>query len=175
LQDALNCIVVIQLSDTEKFFFKSETNTPKSLDDYRKLGYKNAKDIIACGFDINKTFIFSDLEFNGGSMYFNNVLLMKATTSDQIQNIYGLGNALDSNVVNLCSEALQTETDTDKRTAYEKIVKNYSNKTQSDNIGSCVWPCFQCAPSYCTSFRDLFIYSFFETIYIFKRKRIVFQ
>jgi tryptophanyl-tRNA synthetase len=30
---------------------------------------QNVKDIIACGFDINKTFIFSDYEYVGGSFY----------------------------------------------------------------------------------------------------------
>jgi tryptophanyl-tRNA synthetase len=30
---------------------------------------QNAKDIIACGFDINKTFIFSDYEYVGGPFY----------------------------------------------------------------------------------------------------------
>jgi tryptophanyl-tRNA synthetase len=30
-----------------------------------KLSYENAKDIIAVGFDVEKTFIFSDLEFIG--------------------------------------------------------------------------------------------------------------
>jgi tryptophanyl-tRNA synthetase len=28
-----------------------------------RLAHENAKDIIACGFDINKTFIFSDFEY----------------------------------------------------------------------------------------------------------------
>ena len=28
---------------------------------------ENIKDIIACGFDVNKTFIFSDIAFMGGA------------------------------------------------------------------------------------------------------------
>jgi len=28
-----------------------------------RLAYENAKDIIACGFDLSKTFIFSDLDY----------------------------------------------------------------------------------------------------------------
>lgn len=35
------------------------------LDEARQLAFENAKDIIACGFDIEKTFIFSDFDFIG--------------------------------------------------------------------------------------------------------------
>lgn len=30
---------------------------------FNRLAYENAKDIIACGFDVNKTFIFSDMDY----------------------------------------------------------------------------------------------------------------
>lgn len=30
---------------------------------------ENCKDIIACGFDVRKTFVFSDFEYVGGEMY----------------------------------------------------------------------------------------------------------
>jgi tryptophanyl-tRNA synthetase len=33
------------------------------------LAFENAKDIIACGFDIEKTFIFSDFDFIGWVSY----------------------------------------------------------------------------------------------------------
>ena len=51
--------LVIQMTDDEKFFFKDG----KNLDDYTDLAYENAKDIIACGFDPDKTFIFTDVEY----------------------------------------------------------------------------------------------------------------
>jgi tryptophanyl-tRNA synthetase len=35
------------------------------LDEVHKFAYENAKDIIACGFDLKKTFIFSDLDYVG--------------------------------------------------------------------------------------------------------------
>lgn len=38
---------------------------------------QNAKDIIACGFDINKTFIFSDFEYVGGAFYRNIVRIQR--------------------------------------------------------------------------------------------------
>lgn len=57
LQNALNCICIIQMSDDEKYFFKGG-----SLAEYLRLTYANAKDIIACGFDLEKTFIFSNTD-----------------------------------------------------------------------------------------------------------------
>lgn len=52
--------LVIQLTDDEKFLWKD-----MKLDEANKLAFENAKDIIACGFDVEKTFIFSDLDFIG--------------------------------------------------------------------------------------------------------------
>jgi Tryptophanyl-tRNA synthetase len=60
LQDVFNVSFVIQLTDDEKFFWKN-----LSLAETHRLAFENAKDIIACGFDINKTFIFSDLDYIG--------------------------------------------------------------------------------------------------------------
>lgn len=156
LQDALNCIVVIQMSDEEKYFFKDGSG-PRDLESYRQLGYKNARDVIACGFDLKKTFIFSDLEFNCGNLFFNNCLLMKATTMNQIQGIYGLGSTVDQTVVDLCKRELLTEHNEDKIKAYNKIVNSYDGKESSNTVGQCIWPCFQCGPSYCTSFSSMFI------------------
>ena len=35
------------------------------------MGKENVKDIIACGFDPEKTFIFSDYDYMGGTFYRN--------------------------------------------------------------------------------------------------------
>ena len=56
LQKVLNCFCVFQIADDEKYWFKDML-----FDDIYKLGFKNAKDIIALGFDPEKTFIFSNL------------------------------------------------------------------------------------------------------------------
>lgn len=58
LQEAFNVPLVIQLTEDEKYFWKDIT-----LDEARNLAVENAKDIIACGFDIKKTFIFYDSKF----------------------------------------------------------------------------------------------------------------
>ena len=57
LQDVFGAVVVIQMSDDEKYSFKGKTDG-KDLSEYNRLCYENAKDIIACGFDPEKTFLF---------------------------------------------------------------------------------------------------------------------
>ena len=75
LQDAFNIPLVIMISDDEKYFHKGET----SIEEYRKMGIENCKDIIACGFDINKTFIFLDSLYIG-NMYDNVCKFQKSIT-----------------------------------------------------------------------------------------------
>jgi tryptophanyl-tRNA synthetase len=41
------------------------------VEEARRLARENAKDIIACGFDAARTFIFSDFEYVGGPFYRN--------------------------------------------------------------------------------------------------------
>lgn len=52
--------LVIQLTDDEKTLWKELT-----VEEAMALARENAKDIIAMGFDVNKTFIFSNLDFMG--------------------------------------------------------------------------------------------------------------
>jgi len=60
LQDSFNVPLVIQLTDDEKYLWKDLT-----IENAKKLTIENIKDIIAMGFDVEKTFIFSDLMFIG--------------------------------------------------------------------------------------------------------------
>ena len=92
IQDAFDAILVVQLSDSEKFYFKDGLE----LEEANRLAYENAKDIIACGFNPDKTFIFSDLDNMGNSMYKNVVLTMKNMTGNLIKGTYGL--TYDNNV-----------------------------------------------------------------------------
>eukprot|EP01122_Echinamoeba_exundans_P010182 TRINITY_DN3749_c0_g2_i3.p1 TRINITY_DN3749_c0_g2~~TRINITY_DN3749_c0_g2_i3.p1 ORF type:complete len:411 (-),score=103.78 TRINITY_DN3749_c0_g2_i3:1020-2225(-) len=87
LQDAFNVPLVIQMTDDEKFLWKDIT-----LDDARRYTRENAKDIIAVGFDVSKTFIFSDLEYIG-HMYHNVVRIQKAVTTNQIKGIFGFNDS----------------------------------------------------------------------------------
>jgi len=58
LQDTFDVPLIIQLTDDEKFLWKD-----LSLEECHRLAIENAKDIIACGFDKEKTFIFADTDY----------------------------------------------------------------------------------------------------------------
>ena len=52
-------------------------------------------DIIACGFDVNKTFIFSDLNYipSSKAFYWNMKRIEKAVTYNQVKGIFGFGDS----------------------------------------------------------------------------------
>lgn len=163
LQDALNCILVIQMSDDEKYLFK-EGSGEVDLRKFNELSYKNAKDIVACGFDKNKTYIFSNLESNGGDLYFNNVLIAKATTMNGIKGTYGIGETVDEAILTVVKEALDLELAKDEKDrnnekvrSFEKLIKNNLGNKESNSVGQCMWPVFQCGPAFATSFRNIFV------------------
>ncbi|XP_065203117.1 tryptophan--tRNA ligase, cytoplasmic [Planococcus citri] len=87
LQDVFNVPVIIQLTDDEKFYWKDF-----KLEDTKKLAYENAKDIIACGFNPEKTFIFTNFTYMGqcGAFYENISKISKCVTFNQIKGIFGL-------------------------------------------------------------------------------------
>jgi tryptophanyl-tRNA synthetase len=84
LQEAFGAALVIQLTDDEKFLFKRELQ----LDEAHRLAYENAKDIIACGFDMERTFMFSDLDYIG-HMYPTILRIQKAVTYNVTRGIFG--------------------------------------------------------------------------------------
>lgn len=90
MQDVFNVPLVIQLTDDEKFLWKD-----LKLEEANKLAYENAKDIIAIGFDSEKTFIFSDLDFLGScpNFYRNIVKIQKSVTFNQVKGIFGFGDS----------------------------------------------------------------------------------
>ncbi|KAL7200068.1 hypothetical protein ACSBR2_022222 [Camellia fascicularis] len=84
LQDAFKVPLVIQLTDDEKCMWKN-----LSVEESKRLARENAKDIIACGFDISKTFIFSDFNYVGGTFYENMVRINKCVTYNKVVGIFG--------------------------------------------------------------------------------------
>ena len=90
LQEAFDVPLVIQMTDDEKFLFKGEYSQENgdNLDHYAALTIENAKDIIACGFKKEKTFLFSDLDYVG-RMYPNIVRIWKAVTANTVNGIFG--------------------------------------------------------------------------------------
>nr|XP_056706965.1 tryptophan--tRNA ligase, cytoplasmic [Euleptes europaea] len=115
LQEMFNVPLVIQLTDDEKYLWKDLT-----VEKAYQYAIENIKDLIACGFDINKTFIFSDLDYLGTSPeFYKNILkVQKHVTFNQVKGIFGF--------------------------------------TDSDCIGKISFPAIQAAPSFCTSFPQIF-------------------
>ncbi|KAL6478134.1 hypothetical protein MHYP_G00139690 [Metynnis hypsauchen] len=115
LQDVFDVPLVIQLTDDEKYLWKDLTQ-----EECHRYAVENAKDIIACGFDVNKTFIFSDLDYLGtsSSFYRNMVKIQKHVTFNQVKGIFGF--------------------------------------TDSDCIGKISFPAIQAAPSFSSSFPQIF-------------------
>jgi tryptophanyl-tRNA synthetase len=66
LQEIFGAALVIQLTDDEKFLFKPDLK----LEEAHKYAIENAKDIISFGFDPQRTFIFSNLDYMGQVWFF---------------------------------------------------------------------------------------------------------
>jgi tryptophanyl-tRNA synthetase len=86
LQDAFKVPIVIQITDDEKYFYKGD----HKLEEFTRMGIENIKDVIACGFDPERTFIFLDTEIMGGEFYRNVVRFQKNMTYNQLKGIFGL-------------------------------------------------------------------------------------
>uniref|UniRef100_A0AC35EUX7 Tryptophan--tRNA ligase n=1 Tax=Panagrolaimus sp. PS1159 TaxID=55785 RepID=A0AC35EUX7_9BILA len=84
LQETFNVPLVVQMTDDEKYLWK---NVP--LDELKKIGNENIKDIIACGFDPKKTFIFKDTEYMCPAFYENILKIWKVVTNNQARAIFG--------------------------------------------------------------------------------------
>jgi len=84
LQETFDVPLVIQLTDDEKYLWKD-----LKLEETKRLAMDNAKDIIALGFDLNKTFIFSDFNHIGGAFYENMLEVMRHVTFNQVRGIFG--------------------------------------------------------------------------------------
>ncbi|KAH9484132.1 tryptophan--tRNA ligase [Psilocybe cubensis] len=114
LQDVFNVPIVIQLTDDEKFLFKHELKPEQT----KLFSKQNARDIIACGFDLDRTFIFSNYEFMGGAFYQNVSRISRQITYNQVKATFGF--------------------------------------TESDNIGKVHFAAIQAAPSFSTTFPQIF-------------------
>ena len=100
LQEALGLVVVIQLTDDEKYLYRPEL----SLKDVRKFVNSNIKDIIAFGFDMKKTFIFADMDYIH-HLYPNVLAVQKHVTYNQLKGIFGVNDS--SNAGKIAFPAVQ--------------------------------------------------------------------
>ncbi|XP_068248565.1 tryptophan--tRNA ligase, cytoplasmic isoform X1 [Palaemon carinicauda] len=100
LQDVFDVPLIIQLTDDEKYLWKD-----LKLEQCNKLAYENTKDIIAVGFDKDKTFVFSDVDFIGGEFYKNVLKVQKHVTFNQVKGIFGFDES--SNIGKIMFPAIQ--------------------------------------------------------------------
>jgi len=83
LQDVFDCPLVIQLTDDEKFLFKD-----LQLDDVKRFTAANAKDIMAVGFNPEKTFIFANTAYYG-HMFDVTLKVQKCINVNQANSVFG--------------------------------------------------------------------------------------
>ena len=90
LQDTFDVPLVIQMTDDEKFLWKDLT-----IEETNRLAHENAKDIIACGYDLDRTFIFSDVEYISESTEFYKMMckIQKLVTFNQVKGIFGFSDS----------------------------------------------------------------------------------
>nr|3FOC_A Chain A, Tryptophanyl-tRNA synthetase [Giardia lamblia ATCC 50803]3FOC_B Chain B, Tryptophanyl-tRNA synthetase [Giardia lamblia ATCC 50803] len=93
LQDAFKCYVVIQITDDEKFL-RNRSLSYAEVDSYTR---ENIKDIIACGFDPDKTFIFINSQYLSlKNRYRFSCLVDRMLPISQLRASFGFSN--DANV-----------------------------------------------------------------------------
>lgn len=85
LSDVFNVPLVIMLTDDEKYLFKEKLE----VEETEQFSRDNAKDIIALGFDVKKTFIFSNIGYMGPPLWRNVIKMAKLTTTNQARNTFG--------------------------------------------------------------------------------------
>jgi len=88
LQDKFKVNVYIELTDDEKFL---EPKRRLSLEETRKWAYENILDIIAVGFDENRTFIFQDTEYIR-NMYPLAIKIAKKINFSTVRAVFGFTN-----------------------------------------------------------------------------------
>jgi len=86
LQDTFKVPLVIQMTDDEKYLFRGY-----SIEQLKVMTTENVREIIACGFDPENTFIFSDFEYVG-HMYPEIVKIQNLVTASQARGIFGFQN-----------------------------------------------------------------------------------
>jgi tryptophanyl-tRNA synthetase len=85
----IKTLTVASLPDDEKFLFKHELTVQQT----RAFSIQNAKDIIAVGFDLDKTFVFSDYDYVGGAFYHNVSKISRQITYSQAKATFGFNDS----------------------------------------------------------------------------------
>ena len=161
LQDVFDVPLVIQLtgskdlsfadilphtthSDDEKFLFKHQLKPEQT----HEFALKNARDIIAVGFKLEKTFIFSDYDFMGGEFYKNVSKVSRQITLSQAKATFGFNDSYVSLLYSIPFLSCPT------------FLLSHPHKDVlcllSDNIGKIHFGAIQSAPSFSNSFPQIF-------------------
>ncbi len=88
LQDKFDTELYFQLTDDEKFLHSDKL----TLEQTNRLAYENALDVIALGFDPEKTFLFVDTDY-AKTMYRIAVRIAKLTTFSTAKAVFGFENS----------------------------------------------------------------------------------
>jgi tryptophanyl-tRNA synthetase len=80
------------MTDDEKMIFGKKVF---SLEEMRGFVRGNATDILAVGFDVKKTFLFSDFDFMGGAFYQNVVKISRQITQNTSKAVFGFTDRWD--------------------------------------------------------------------------------
>ncbi|KAH7011621.1 hypothetical protein EDB80DRAFT_609390 [Ilyonectria destructans] len=85
LQDVFDVPLVFMLTDDEKALFKDNL----TFEDTLSYAMENARDIIALGFDVKKTFLYSDLKYLSNHFLMNAWEFSKLVTFNQVRGAFG--------------------------------------------------------------------------------------
>lgn len=88
LQDKFDAELYFQITDDEKFLVKPKL----TLEDTTKLAHENILDVIACGFDPKKTFIFTDTGY-AKTQYKLAIQIAKYVTFSTAKAVFGFRNS----------------------------------------------------------------------------------
>ncbi len=94
LQAKFGAELYFQMTDDEKFLHDDRLTLKESMG----YTYENALDVIACGFDPKKTFIFSDMEY-AKTLYRQAVEISKHITFSTVKAVFGFDNTTNVGMI----------------------------------------------------------------------------
>ena len=146
LTNSFICFIIHLFLHFLIFFSLSLVFSSVGLLPYNRLAYENAKDIIACGFDMKKTFMFTDLDYIQ-HMYPTILKIQKFTTYSQVRFIlyillYFLKiiSSLYISIILTCSADWLYQ------------VRAIFGFVPGDNIGKSAFPAVQACPAFPSTF-----------------------
>ncbi|KAK4900906.1 tryptophan--tRNA ligase [Elasticomyces elasticus] len=104
LQEIFDVPLVIMLTDDEKYLYTRNKNdghqkVGAAPEDFLNFAHENIKDILALGFDMKKTFVYTDYEFMGGHFYRNTSEFESLVTMNQASGAFGFGGSTNIGLI----------------------------------------------------------------------------